>query len=225
MAERGADAGDEPARPRRAARLAERKEPEQKWQAQPVPGQAGLPDAEDAEDAEDADDGAAEREVAGAAPANPPAEPGAPVLPAVPAAAPAPAPPVPPALGGRPAPVAFPPEWWHFPRETGQHKQCRLCADRGRGREGRVTTGVVCERCNVRLCIKPPDGDPRADTCFKIWHLAPDPSLHPRHVDGVADRAHNFKRDRVRYDDTDSEERERFLYALGVSRRKRRRRE
>ncbi len=85
-----------------------------------------------------------------------------------------------------------------------------------------MTTGVVCERCNVRLCIKPPEGDPRADTCFKIWHLAPDPSLHSRHVDGAADRARNFKRDRVQYDAaTDAEERERFLRELGPKRRRR----
>lgn len=88
-------------------------------------------------------------------------------------------------------------------------------------REGRVTTGVVCDRCNVRLCIKPPHGDERADTCFKIWHLAPDPSLHSRHVNGVADRARNFKRDRVQYDGTDAEERERFLRGLGAKRRRR----
>ena len=78
MAERSADAGDEPDRPRRAARLAERKEAEQKEQAEPPPGQAGLPDAEEA----GGENGAAEHEVAGAAPADPLADPGAPVLPA-----------------------------------------------------------------------------------------------------------------------------------------------
>ena len=85
-----------------------------------------------------------------------------------------------------------------------------------------MTTGVVCERCNVHLCVKSPGGDDEADTCFKIWHLAPNPSLHPRHVGGVIDRTENFKRDRVQYDGTDADERERFLRGLGAKRRKRR---
>lgn len=107
-------------------------------------------------------------------------------------------------------PVAFPPEWWHFPVVLAKTGDCHLCSCRGAGPSRRCTTRVQCETCRVYLCVKPP-GRKRAgpdeppvvfygvDSCYKIWHLSRDPTGHPR-AGGVADEAHNFKRSRADFD-------------------------
>jgi hypothetical protein len=48
----------------------------------------------------------------------------------------------------------------HWPKQTGDEWDCRLCSRRP---DGRVRSEVVCELCNVHLCVDP---------CFKLYHVS-----------------------------------------------------
>ena len=48
----------------------------------------------------------------------------------------------------------------HWPKRSGNNRDCRQCS---RGRSGRVRSNCVCECCEVHLCIDP---------CFKLYHEA-----------------------------------------------------
>jgi hypothetical protein len=59
-----------------------------------------------------------------------------------------------------PSPPLFTTADGHWPKHARTRRDCRHCS---RGRARRVRSHVVCERCNVPLCMDP---------CFKRWHEA-----------------------------------------------------